>query len=151
MLLFFCLVFWIYLVHLKSVLNNSISGTDLLKSKCFNPENLEVNLFDFYNQTRDSVGMPNLGVQSLFLVIFHGRVMWLLNFLDCVLCFLSRTCGFFFLKSWTCNFDFQCRHFYSRRLLNSRYILTSLSHAIRKSGIFLLLSLKERERIMILV
>lgn len=62
-------------MHLKSVLNNTISGTDLLKSKCFNPENLEVNLFDFYNQTRDSVGMPNLDVQSLFLVIFHGRVM----------------------------------------------------------------------------
>lgn len=62
MLLFFCLVFCIYLVHLKSVLNNTASESDLLKSKCFNPENIEVNLFDFYNQTGDSVGMPNLGV-----------------------------------------------------------------------------------------
>lgn len=53
-------------MHLKSVLNNTISGTDFLKSKCFNPENLEVNLFDFYNQTGDSVGMPNLGVQPPF-------------------------------------------------------------------------------------
>ena len=49
-------------MHLKSVLNNTASESDLLKSKCFNPENIEVNLFDFYNQTGDSVGMPNLGV-----------------------------------------------------------------------------------------